>query len=161
MSKYIKISCAIFSLILGISLVGCSTSSRGTPPQPRDSSNVTVGHPIPGQENANNNQGAGQYMSDAGLTASVKTALVATKGIPARKITVKSHNGIVQLSGTVNNHKQIMRAVQVAKSIEGVKYVNNNLKVRAVHHKKNSHETNMNNTTKTSTTTKDSVDNNK
>jgi hyperosmotically inducible protein len=77
---------------------------------------------------------AGQALSNAGLTAKVKAALLADKVAPGLAINVDSDNGMVTLSGDVDSAQQKKRAVQVAKKVKGVKSVADHLKVKAKKH---------------------------
>lgn len=74
---------------------------------------------------------AGQYVSDSAVTAKVKSALLAEKGLKATDITVETSNGTVQLAGFVGNDAQIAQAQTVAKGVKGVKEVKNDLRLKA------------------------------
>ncbi|HET8882722.1 MAG TPA: BON domain-containing protein [Solimonas sp.] len=71
---------------------------------------------------------AGQYVSDSAITAKVKTALLAEKGLKSTDISVETQNGVVQLSGFVVSSAQTDQAVDVAKHVNGVKDVKNDLR---------------------------------
>ena len=71
----------------------------------------------------------GQIIDDAALVASIKTKLTAEKFSNLMKIDVKSDNGVVTLSGTVDSLERRARAVQIASGVEGVKQVVDNLQV--------------------------------
>jgi hyperosmotically inducible periplasmic protein len=73
---------------------------------------------------------AGDKMSDAAITAKVKTAIIAEPGLKAMQIDVDTVNGVVTLTGTVDAPQLIDQARQVAQSVEGVKSVNNRLTVK-------------------------------
>ena len=73
---------------------------------------------------------AGEYVDDSAITAKVKSALLAKKGIPSAEITVETYLGVVQLSGFVDTAAQIKLAGQVARGVKGVKEVKNNLNVK-------------------------------
>lgn len=73
---------------------------------------------------------AGDKMSDAAITAKVKTAIIAEPGLKAMQIDVDTVNGVVTLTGTVDAPPFIDQARQVAQSVEGVKSVNNRLTVK-------------------------------
>ncbi|HXG92838.1 MAG TPA: BON domain-containing protein [Blastocatellia bacterium] len=69
---------------------------------------------------------------DAAITKEVKDKLAAdatTKPV-STSINVESKEGVVTLSGDVDSDAQKSTAAQVAKSVEGVKSVNDNLKVK-------------------------------
>jgi osmotically-inducible protein OsmY len=67
---------------------------------------------------------------DAALTARVKAALVAERGLPQAGITVESYEGGVQLSGFVPAPDLASRAGRVTAGVSGVRTVHNNLVVR-------------------------------
>ncbi|WP_034950281.1 molecular chaperone OsmY [Erwinia oleae] len=69
----------------------------------------------------------GGYMDDSGVTAKVKAALVDDDMIKSTDISVKTHNGVVELSGFVPSQDQAERAVAAAKKVEGVKSVSDKL----------------------------------
>lgn len=75
---------------------------------------------------------AGKYVSDAAITAKVKTALLAEKGLKSTDISVETQNGTVQLSGFVVSSDQIDQAVDVAKHVNGVKDVKDDLRLKTV-----------------------------
>jgi hypothetical protein len=74
-------------------------------------------------------RGAGQAIDDAGITAKVKTALAAEKDVRAIGINVDTVQGNVTLTGQVASQNEAERALQVARSIEGVKSVDSKLTV--------------------------------
>lgn len=74
---------------------------------------------------------AGQNVDDATLTASVKAQLVADKASNLLRVDVDTNNGIVYLNGTVESNEQRERAEQLARRVDGVKRVVNNLQVAA------------------------------
>jgi len=74
---------------------------------------------------------AGQFTSDAALTAKVKTALAKNAGLgTAADVNVNSYRGVVQLNGFVDSPDKVQRASEVARSVEGVTRVDNNLSVK-------------------------------
>jgi osmotically-inducible protein OsmY len=73
----------------------------------------------------------GNNMSDAAITAKVKTAIIAEPGLKALQIDVDTVNGVVTLKGTVDSPELMENARQVALTVEGVKSVNNQLTVKA------------------------------
>ena len=74
---------------------------------------------------------AGEFSSDAALTAKVKTAIASDAGIgSASAINVQSYRGTVQLSGFVDSQEKIQRAADAARNVEGVRTVENNIRVK-------------------------------
>lgn len=72
----------------------------------------------------------GNAADDTAITARVKSKLLAESEISSLDISVETTNGVVQLTGDVTNPAQIQKAAQVASSAEGVKSVQNQLKVK-------------------------------
>lgn len=70
------------------------------------------------------------YMGDAATTAEVKAKLLGTKDMPSTSISVETVDGVVQLTGSVDTAAQIREAESVAKQVDGVKSVKNDLKVK-------------------------------
>lgn len=80
---------------------------------------------------ASPSRSAGQTIDDATLTAKVKSQLLASPEVSGLNVNVTTYDGQVQLSGYVNSPEQRRQAEQIAKSIEGVKSVSNDLIVKA------------------------------
>jgi hyperosmotically inducible protein len=72
---------------------------------------------------------AAANVDDAGITASVKTKIVADKAANLTRIDVDTIRGTVYLNGLVDTAEQRARAERLAKQISGVKGVVNNLQV--------------------------------
>jgi hyperosmotically inducible protein len=70
------------------------------------------------------------YVSDATLTARVKTALFRERDLKAMDVNVETDKGRVQLSGWVENEAQRKKALQVASRVDGVKEVKDAMSVR-------------------------------
>ena len=76
-------------------------------------------------------RGAGEFTSDAALVTKVKTAIASDAGLgSASAINVNAYRGVVQLSGFVDSQEKIARAAQAARNVEGVRTVENNIRVR-------------------------------
>lgn len=74
---------------------------------------------------------AGTQVDDAAIKTSVKAKLAAdVKLSTLTNIEVNSTNGIVTLAGQVDNADQRQLAAQVARSVDGVVRVNNELQVK-------------------------------
>lgn len=72
----------------------------------------------------------GNKVDDGILTTQVKAALLGDVSIKSLDIAVVTRQGVVQLSGFVNNQSQIDRAIEVAQRIAGVSSVNNEMSVK-------------------------------
>ena len=75
--------------------------------------------------------GITQDAKDATLTAKVKSALAADVGLNTLKIDVDSAGTTVTLKGTVDSADKKQRAEEVARKVDGVATVRNQLQVKA------------------------------
>ncbi len=97
---------------------------------------VSVAKGVEGVKNVDNKMSlktpttVGEKIDDGIITTKVKGALVAESNVDSGDIAVVTRDGVVQLSGFVKDQAQIDRAVQVARSAEGVKDVLNELSVK-------------------------------
>jgi hypothetical protein len=67
---------------------------------------------------------------DATITAGVKSKLAREKAATLVKVNVDTNEGVVQLSGNVDSEQTKQRATDLARQVEGVRKVVNNLKVQ-------------------------------
>ncbi|HQR38753.1 MAG TPA: BON domain-containing protein [Blastocatellia bacterium] len=67
---------------------------------------------------------------DAALTTSVKAKIAADAGLKTAKIDVATKDGVVTLSGTADTDAEKTSAATIAKGVEGVKSVTNNITVK-------------------------------
>jgi hypothetical protein len=72
----------------------------------------------------------GTYIDDKTITTQVVAKLAADPATKAIQIKVETYNGVVQLSGFVDTKESIPKAEEIARSVEGVKDVKNNLALR-------------------------------
>lgn len=70
---------------------------------------------------------ASAVVDDAALTTKVKAALLADDQVKGTQINVDSNSGTVKLTGTVDQQTQVKRAEEVARGVQGVQRVENNL----------------------------------
>jgi hyperosmotically inducible periplasmic protein len=73
----------------------------------------------------------GQAVDDATITTKVKAQMATDKAVSAMDVSVNTDKGIVRLSGVVKSAAEKQRAEQVARSVAGVKGVDNALVVRS------------------------------
>ena len=71
---------------------------------------------------------AGQTVDDSAITTKVKSKMMAEKDLPASKIHVETRNGDVLLSGHVDTRAEKTRAAEIARSVDGVRRVQNDIK---------------------------------
>ena len=72
----------------------------------------------------------GAVVSDSWITTKVKSDLAVEKNVDATDISVHTYEGVVTLSGNVDNQAEADKAVHVAREIKGVKSVVNNMQVK-------------------------------
>lgn len=75
-------------------------------------------------------QSVSEFMDDSAVTAKVMAALVAQTGLNALDIGVQTNNGVVMLTGQVDNKAQIALAGIAAQGVKGVKSVDNRLSLK-------------------------------
>jgi hyperosmotically inducible protein len=77
----------------------------------------------------NEGQQAGQAVSDAAITTTVKSKFLADDTVKGLSIDVDTDNGVVTLTGNVSSRAEADRAMMLARQTEGVSRVVDNLKV--------------------------------
>src|SRR5262245_25030248 len=72
-----------------------------------------------------------KYWSDTSITMAVKSKLAREKAATLIKVNVDTKQGVVELNGTVDSKATKERATDLARQVDGVRRVVNNLKVEA------------------------------
>ena len=72
----------------------------------------------------------GNTVDDGIVTAKIKSALLADPGVKSIDIAVVTRKGIVQLSGYVDNQAQVDRAIDIARGVEGVQSIGNEMSIK-------------------------------
>jgi osmotically-inducible protein OsmY len=75
-------------------------------------------------------QTLGQNIDDTTLTTSIKTRLAADQVGTLTRVGVDTYNGVVSLNGVVASPADKARAEEIARNVNGVKRVNNNLQIQ-------------------------------
>lgn len=75
-------------------------------------------------------QTVGAYVDDAAITTAVKAKFVDSKVVAASAISVETLNGTVLLSGFAKSNDEKSTAYQIARDVNGVKAVRNEIIVR-------------------------------
>ena len=75
-------------------------------------------------------ESTGEYIDDTWITTKVKASLVEDPVAKARDVSVETFKGTVQLSGFVDSQEAMDQAVIIASSIEGVRAVNNDMRIK-------------------------------
>jgi osmotically-inducible protein OsmY len=76
-------------------------------------------------------ESTGEFFDDATLTAKVKAAFVKDPEVKAIDINVETFKGVVQLSGFANSQAEISKAVKLARDVNGVKSVKNDIRLKS------------------------------
>jgi osmotically-inducible protein OsmY len=102
--KHLKSIVTLFCVALLMSAVGCaSTSTR---------------------------EGTGEYVDDSVITTKVKAAIFNEPTLKSTEINVETFKGTVQLSGFVSARADIDKAAEVARSVQGVTSVQNDMRLK-------------------------------
>ena len=72
----------------------------------------------------------GEYIDDSVITTKVKSLLAADDFLKSFDISVETYKGTVQLSGFVSSQAAVDKALQITRSVGGVKSVKNSLVVK-------------------------------
>lgn len=98
---------------------------------------ITITRGVEGVKNVDNKMSlkttdttVGEKIDDGIITTKVKAALIAESGLNSTDISTVTRDGVVQLSGFVDNQAQIDRAGEIARGVEGVKSVVNELSIK-------------------------------
>lgn len=95
---------AFFSAILLAVLFGCASTAK--------------------------HEGTGEYVDDTVITTKVKAAIFHEPTLKSAEINVETFKGRVQLGGFVNSQSDINKAVEIARRVEGVTSVKNDMRVK-------------------------------
>ena len=104
MSKLNLILRLLISLVLAVSVAGCAGGK--------------------------NYESTGEYLDDSAITTKVKTSILANSKLKTLQISVETFKGVVQLSGFVDSTEASTKAANIARTVKGVKMVNNSLIVK-------------------------------
>jgi hyperosmotically inducible protein len=102
--KRLRITAVLAAMLTLGQLGGCATSGSGGP--------------------------VAQYVDDATITAGVKAAIVREPTLKVFEIDVETVKGVVQLSGFVSSADSVAAAASVARTVKGVKSVQNDLRLK-------------------------------
>ena len=75
-------------------------------------------------------EGTGEYFDDTVITSKVKASIFNEPSLKSAEINVETFKGTVQLSGFVRSSADINKAVELARGIDGVKSVKNDMRVK-------------------------------
>ena len=135
-----KIPLAVVALVAAVALLSaCEKKTTTVSDAPAGSTSTTTSTTTVAPSQAASNamdatanalDKAGDAAGDAMITGKVKTALIADTDVKALKIDVDTKNGVVSLTGTADSAAHSDKATSVARGIDGVKSVDNQLTVK-------------------------------
>ncbi|MET3119899.1 osmotically-inducible protein OsmY [Undibacterium sp. GrIS 1.8] len=102
--KNFKIASSLIAALMLTTIVGCAA----TPKQ----------------------ESTGQYVDDSVITTSVKAAILNEPTLKVSEINVETFKGAVQLSGFVRSQENIDTAIKVARGVNGVTAVKNDMRLK-------------------------------
>ncbi len=112
----IKMCLKLMGLFLATTVLGCAP--------------VVIGGGAAGAYKvARDERTVGRILDDSNISATIKADLSSDPLVNAVDIDVDTINGNVILTGVVKSKEQVDRAIEIAKKVEGVKSVKNNLQV--------------------------------
>ncbi len=103
MKQFRRIS-ALFAAIMLTTVLGCASTAK--------------------------QEGMGEYVDDSVITTKVKAAIFNDSSLKSAEINVETFKGAVQLSGFVSSQSNMVRAVDVANRVGGVKSVKNDMRLK-------------------------------
>ncbi|HEV3008950.1 MAG TPA: BON domain-containing protein [Burkholderiales bacterium] len=95
---------AVFIVALMVSALGCASKSEPQSPS--------------------------AYMGDSWVTTKVKAGILNEPSLKVSQINVETYKGVVQLSGFVDNAASQAKAVEIARAVQGVTAVKNDMRLR-------------------------------
>ena len=123
-----KMTLATATLLGLFTIAGCSQESADSKTEDAMDSASQAAEDMGEAAKAQMEQ-AGDYLSDAQITAKVKTALFDNGAIDSANVSVETRDGTVYLSGTLASDNDVETAGQLAAGVEGVEDVENDIVV--------------------------------
>lgn len=84
---------------------------------------------VPAFQACRSHTSASTQMSDSSITTSIKSKLIASSAVKGRDVDVNTEEGVVYLMGRVGSSAERAEAERIARTVEGVREVKNDLKV--------------------------------
>jgi osmotically-inducible protein OsmY len=75
-------------------------------------------------------EGSGEYVDDTVITGKVKAAIFNEPTLKSAEINVETFKGVVQLSGFVSSQVAVNKAVEITRTVAGVKSVKNDMRLK-------------------------------
>lgn len=102
--KNLKIATTLIAALMLTTVVGCASTAK--------------------------QESTGQYVDDTVITTGVKAAILNEPTLKVAEINVETFKGVVQLSGFVRSQENITTAINVARGVNGVKSVKNDMRLK-------------------------------
>ena len=119
----------ILALVAGVALAGAGCSDRDAERNAAAKKTTPVDKMATPIESAAKRTAVA--VDDTVITTSVKSAVLAEPGLSSLQIQVETKDGVVTLSGTVDNAQAKSRATQIAQKTDGVRSMVDKLAVKA------------------------------
>jgi len=74
-------------------------------------------------------EGTGQYVDDTVITTKVKAAMLSDPTTKVLQVNAETYKGVVQWSGFFETQTVAIRAIEVARGVEGVASVKNDMRL--------------------------------
>jgi osmotically-inducible protein OsmY len=91
---------------------------------------LAVGLALSGCNVIRGQSSAGEYVDDVAITTKVKAELLDSERVEGLDVNVDSTNGRVKLTGWADSTEEVRAAGDIARSVDGVKSVDNQLQVK-------------------------------
>ena len=102
--KKLKYITALFFAVMVVSALGCASTST--------------------------QEGTGEFVDDTVITTKVKAAIFDEPSLKSTEINVETFKGVVQLSGFVSSEANKDKAVELARGVNGVKSVKDDMRLK-------------------------------
>lgn len=109
---------------------GASSAESRSATNRADSGASSSGASSAGSSASGSDSSAERAIDDSVITTKAKTALLADTTVKGTDINVETNQGVVLLTGTVEQSRQKERAASIVKGINGVKSVENKVTVK-------------------------------
>ena len=103
-SRNLNLLCTMVLIIMFAAIAGCASSTK--------------------------KEGTGEYFDDTVITTKVKMAIMDDPALKSSEINVETFKGVVQLSGFVASRDAIDQATEIARGVNGVTSVKNDMRLK-------------------------------
>jgi hyperosmotically inducible protein len=119
--------------IMLLSATGLAACERNPTTGPAETAGRSIDQAVQsaGDAVSNATEKTGEAISDTAITSKIKAAILAEADLKVLQIHVETSNGMVALTGAVDSQADSDRAASIARRVDGVKAVDNQLTVRA------------------------------